>query len=113
MTFTNDQLREIERVNLILLKKIMAHRKPRSNGTVVPPPPRKTSAAVNRAKTEKNIEKDNMVCLKHHFQLLTMDSILVREQPLYRKGSVVYILESRRFVIRAGPIPVAITLFTY
>jgi len=62
MTFTNEQLREIERVNLILLKKIMAHRKPRGNGTVVPPvPARKTSAAINRARTDKTIEKDNMV----------------------------------------------------
>lgn len=62
MTFTNDQLREIERVNLILLKKIMAQRKPRTNGTVVVnQPPRKTSSAINRARSEKNIEKDNMV----------------------------------------------------
>lgn len=62
MTFTNDQLREIERVNLILLKKIMAQRKPRTNGTVVvTQPQRKTSSAINRARSEKNIEKDNMV----------------------------------------------------
>lgn len=61
MTFTNEQLREIERVNLILLKKIMGHRKPRTKSQSQPPVNRRTSAAINRSKMEEKIERENKV----------------------------------------------------
>lgn len=61
MTFTNEQLREIERVNLILLKKIMNHRKPRTKSQSQPPVNRRTSAAINRSRMEEKIERENKV----------------------------------------------------
>lgn len=64
MTFTNEQLREIERVNLILLKKIMNHRKPRTKSQSQPPVNRKTSAAINRSRMEEKIERENKILLK-------------------------------------------------
>lgn len=64
MTFTNEQLREIERVNLILLKKIMNHRKPRTKSQSQPPVNRRTSAAINRSRMEEKIERENKILLK-------------------------------------------------
>ncbi|KAK6626323.1 hypothetical protein RUM43_006634 [Polyplax serrata] len=64
MTFTNEQLREIERVNLILLKKIMNRRKPRAKPQCQPTAPRRTSAAINRSRMEEKIERENKILLK-------------------------------------------------
>lgn len=65
MTFTNEQLRQINRDNDILLKKIMAHAKPRpkQTSTIHNFHPTRTSAAINRLKQQKQIEHDNYVSI--------------------------------------------------
>lgn len=63
MTFTNDQLRQIDRENDRLLKRIMSYSKPRSKplSTVHNYQSKKSSAAINRAKQQKQIDHDNFV----------------------------------------------------
>lgn len=63
LTFNNEELRKIERENLILLKKIMAHSKPRPivmNQTFTH---KKTSGAINRARQQEKIQQDNYVSI--------------------------------------------------
>lgn len=65
LTFNREQLLKIERDNLILLKKIMAHSKPRTVTLNYPFTHKKTSAAINRARQQKKIEQDNYVSLSY------------------------------------------------
>lgn len=62
MSFTDEEMRKIERENELLLRKIMAQQKPRhkilSEGTVQS---RTSSSAINRKKLQKKIENDNVV----------------------------------------------------
>lgn len=62
MSFTDEEMRKIERENELLLRKIMAHQKPRQkvlgDDTVQS---RTSSSAINRKKLQKKIENDNMV----------------------------------------------------
>ncbi|XP_046488408.1 cilia- and flagella-associated protein 97 isoform X1 [Neodiprion pinetum] len=65
MSFTNEDLRKIERENQLLLRKIMSHQKPQ--GKTVKPisgPPRTSSSAINRKRQQKKIEEDNMMLLR-------------------------------------------------
>lgn len=65
MSFTDEEMRKIERENELLLRKIMAQQKPRhkilaqNEGTLQS---RISSSAINRKKLQKKIENDNMVC---------------------------------------------------
>lgn len=68
MTFTNEQLRKIERENEILLKKIMSYTKPKPKQSLLinnntPPPRIKASAAVNRMRKQQQINHDNFVSI--------------------------------------------------
>lgn len=62
MSFTDEEMRRIERENELLLRKIMAQQKPRhrilGERSVQP---RISSSAINRKKLQKRIEDDNMV----------------------------------------------------
>lgn len=66
MTFTNEQMRQIDRENDRLLKRIMSYSKPRSKPlcTVNDYQSKKTSAAINRTKQQKQIEHDNFILWK-------------------------------------------------
>lgn len=63
MSFTDEEMRKIERENELLLRKIMAQQKPRhkifGEGTIQS---RTSSSAINRKKLQKKIENDNVVC---------------------------------------------------
>lgn len=63
MSFTDEEMRKIERENELLLRKIMAQQKPRQKilgeGAVQS---RTSSSAINRKKLQKKIENDNVVC---------------------------------------------------
>ncbi|XP_011647986.1 cilia- and flagella-associated protein 97-like [Pogonomyrmex barbatus] len=65
MTFTDEEMRRIERENELLLRKIMAQQKPRhkilNEGAVQS---RTSSSAINRKKLQKKIENDNMLLLR-------------------------------------------------
>lgn len=61
LTFNREEIFKIERDNLILLKKIMAHSKPKAVTLNYPFTHKKTSAAINRARQQKKIEQDNYV----------------------------------------------------
>lgn len=63
MTFTDDEMRKIERENELLLRKIMAQQKPRHRivDEHTTAQPRTSSSAINRKKLQKKIESDNMV----------------------------------------------------
>ncbi|KYQ57832.1 hypothetical protein ALC60_03188 [Trachymyrmex zeteki] len=65
MSFTDEEMRKIERENELLLRKIMAQQKPRhkilGEGTVQS---RTSSSAINRKKLQKKIENDNMLLLR-------------------------------------------------
>jgi len=61
LSFTREELIRIERDNIILLKKIMAHAKPKAVTLNQPFTHKKTSAAINRAKQQKKINHDNFV----------------------------------------------------
>lgn len=69
MSFTDEEMRRIERENELLLRKIMAQQKPRhrilGERSVQP---RISSSAINRKKLQKRIEDDNMVrnSFQHH-----------------------------------------------
>lgn len=62
MSFTDEEMRKIERENELLLRKIMAQQKPRhkilGENTVQS---RTSSSAINRKKLQKKIENDNVV----------------------------------------------------
>lgn len=62
MSFTDEEMRRIERENELLLRKIMEQQKPRhrilGERSV---PPRTSSSAINRKKLQKRIDDDNMV----------------------------------------------------
>ncbi|XP_020300883.1 cilia- and flagella-associated protein 97-like [Pseudomyrmex gracilis] len=65
MSFTDDEMRKIERENELLLRKIMAQQKPRHR--IVDEhtaQPRTSSSAINRKKLQKKIESDNMLLLR-------------------------------------------------
>ncbi|XP_048511516.1 cilia- and flagella-associated protein 97 [Athalia rosae] len=65
MSFSNEELRKIEKDNQLLLKKIMSHQKPQVRTTKpVSGPPRTSSSAINRRKQQKKIEEDNMMLLR-------------------------------------------------
>ncbi|XP_046748658.1 cilia- and flagella-associated protein 97 isoform X2 [Diprion similis] len=62
MSFTNEELRKIERENQLLLRKIMSHQKPQGKTVkLTSGPPRTSSSAINRKRQQKKIEEDNMV----------------------------------------------------
>uniref|UniRef100_A0A1B6K0V3 Cilia- and flagella-associated protein 97 n=1 Tax=Homalodisca liturata TaxID=320908 RepID=A0A1B6K0V3_9HEMI len=61
LSFSREELIKIERDNLTLLKKIMAHAKPRTVSLNQPFSHKKTSAAINRAKQQKKIDQDNYI----------------------------------------------------
>lgn len=62
MSFTNDELRKIERENQLLLRKIMSHQKPPvKTSKPINGPPRTSSSAINRKRQQQKIEEDNMV----------------------------------------------------
>ena len=63
MSFTDEEMRKIERENELLLRKIMAQQKPRHKilGEDIIQS-RISSSAINRKKLQKKIENDNMVC---------------------------------------------------
>lgn len=65
MSFTDEEMRRIERENELLLRKIMAQQKPRQKileERVIQS--RTSSSAINRRKLQKKIDDDNMV---HNF----------------------------------------------
>ncbi|RZF46746.1 hypothetical protein LSTR_LSTR002609 [Laodelphax striatellus] len=67
MTFTNEQVRQINRENDILLRKITANAKPRRNNSLSAvhfTPKIKASSFVNRSKQLKQIERENIVLLR-------------------------------------------------
>ncbi|KAL5285135.1 hypothetical protein ACFFRR_007086 [Megaselia abdita] len=73
MSFTNVRLREIERQNEILLKKILTQKPsylgPMKKPSVIqkpdnPPSARKSSAEINRKKQQRQIDLDNLVLKK-------------------------------------------------
>ncbi|EFN79669.1 hypothetical protein EAI_13777, partial [Harpegnathos saltator] len=62
MSFTDEEMRKIERENQLLLRKIMAQQKPQhkvSEERIVQT--RISSSAINRRKLQKKIDDDNMV----------------------------------------------------
>lgn len=62
MTFTDEEMRRIERENELLLRKIMAQQKPRHKAFEERIVQSKTSSsAINRRKLQKKIDDDNMV----------------------------------------------------
>lgn len=65
MSFTDEEMRKIERENELLLRKIMAQQKPRhrilGEGSAQS---RTSSSAINRKKLQKKIENDNMLLLR-------------------------------------------------
>lgn len=65
MSFTDEEMRKIERENELLLRKIMAQQKPRhkilGENTVQS---RTSSSAINRKKLQKKIENDNVLLLR-------------------------------------------------
>lgn len=65
MSFTDEEMRKIERENELLLRKIMAQQKPRhkilGEDTIQS---RTSSSAINRKKLQKKIENDNMLLLR-------------------------------------------------
>ncbi|XP_011883077.1 PREDICTED: cilia- and flagella-associated protein 97-like [Vollenhovia emeryi] len=65
MSFTDEEMRKIERENELLLRKIMAQQKPRhkipGEETVQS---RTSSSAINRRKLQKKIENDNALLLR-------------------------------------------------
>ena len=62
MSFTNEEMRKIERENQYLLKKIMSYQKPKNKPMRVQSVhPKVSSSAINRKKLQKKIEEDNMV----------------------------------------------------
>lgn len=62
MSFTDEEMRKIERENELLLRKIMAQQKPRNKVLGENIQSRTSSSAINRKKFQKKIENDNMVC---------------------------------------------------
>ncbi|XP_029174906.1 cilia- and flagella-associated protein 97-like [Nylanderia fulva] len=65
MSFTDEEMRRIERENELLLRKIMAQQKPRHKILSEPSvQPRTSSSAINRKKLQKRIEDDNMLLLR-------------------------------------------------
>ncbi|KAK4886801.1 hypothetical protein RN001_003072 [Aquatica leii] len=63
-TFTSDKIRDIERKNSILMKKILAHSQ-RSNRFAAAPPTQKiSSSALNRKKKDREISQDNLILLR-------------------------------------------------
>jgi len=75
MSFTDEEMRKIERENELLLRKIMAQQKPRHkvlDENIVQS--RTSSSAINRKKFQKKIENDNMVCnFRYHKNILKVD----------------------------------------
>ncbi|CAH1100909.1 unnamed protein product [Psylliodes chrysocephalus] len=67
VTFKNSELRDIERVNTILMKKIMSHSQ-RTNQYNVPPKQygfkKLSSLAINRKRQEEKINRENLILLK-------------------------------------------------
>ncbi|XP_012224088.2 uncharacterized protein hmw [Linepithema humile] len=65
MSFTDEEMRRIERENELLLRKIMAQQKPRykilGERTVQPG---SSSSAINRRRLQKKIDDDNLLLLK-------------------------------------------------
>ncbi|KAJ9599067.1 hypothetical protein L9F63_010459 [Diploptera punctata] len=66
MSFTNEQLRKIDRENEILVKKLENLRKPRPKPSATVPLnyPRLSSSAINRKRQQRKIEHENMILLK-------------------------------------------------
>ncbi|XP_063233063.1 uncharacterized protein LOC134536913 [Bacillus rossius redtenbacheri] len=65
MTFTNEEVRKIERENGLLLKKIQSNRKPHQKpGTALAGQPRLSSSAINRRRMQQRIDHDNMILMK-------------------------------------------------
>ncbi|XP_012542668.1 uncharacterized protein LOC105840308 [Monomorium pharaonis] len=65
MSFTDEEMRKIERENELLLRKIMAQQKPRQKilgESAIQS--RISSSAINRKKLQKKIENDNVLLLK-------------------------------------------------
>lgn len=60
MSFTNNEVMKIERDNELLLRKIMSQQKVK-RGKVPATPQKLSSSAINRKKSQKKIEEDNMV----------------------------------------------------
>jgi len=77
MSFTDEEMRKIERENELLLRKIMAQQKPRhkilSEDTVQS---RTSSSAINRKKFQKKIENDNVV---YNFDITATYKIYINE----------------------------------
>ncbi|XP_050456913.1 cilia- and flagella-associated protein 97-like [Cataglyphis hispanica] len=65
MSFTDEEMRRIERENELLLRKIMAQQKPRHKILGErSAQPRISSSAINRKKLQKRIEDDNLLLLR-------------------------------------------------
>ncbi|KAL0118004.1 hypothetical protein PUN28_008995 [Cardiocondyla obscurior] len=65
MTFTDEEMRKIERENELLLRKIMAQQKPRQNTFGEETTQSKiSSSAINRKKLQQKIENDNELLLR-------------------------------------------------
>ncbi|XP_012279934.1 cilia- and flagella-associated protein 97-like [Orussus abietinus] len=65
MSFTNAQMREIERENQILLRKIMSYQKPINKPVKIKAAqPRASSSEINRRRLQKKIEEGNMMLLR-------------------------------------------------
>ncbi|KAK2580316.1 hypothetical protein KPH14_012553 [Odynerus spinipes] len=64
MTFTDEEVRKIERDNELLLRRIMAQHQPRDKVLKEGALPRMSSSAINRKRLQKKIEGDNMLLLR-------------------------------------------------
>ncbi|XP_074095734.1 uncharacterized protein LOC141525240 [Cotesia typhae] len=64
MSFTNMQVMKIERDNQCLLNKIMANHKPISDNKSLGFANRLSSSAINRRKSQRKIEEENMMMLR-------------------------------------------------
>lgn len=65
-TFTSAQIREIERENAILMNKILTYNRKPSKPKVTLPRYQINSAAINRRKNQKKIDRENQVLVVNH-----------------------------------------------
>ncbi|XP_015599453.1 cilia- and flagella-associated protein 97 [Cephus cinctus] len=83
MSFSNEEMRKIERENQLLLRKIMSHHKPQvKNVASQSAIGRTSSSAINRRKLQRKIQEDNMMLLRRIQQ--TKSCALPRTTPGYR-----------------------------
>ncbi|KAF2902392.1 hypothetical protein ILUMI_03789 [Ignelater luminosus] len=63
-TFSDDKIRDIERTNSILMKRILSHSKRANMFTPAPRNKKISSSALNRKKQQRQIDHDNLILLR-------------------------------------------------